>query len=242
MKHLFYLFIFLLGFSFEASAQPPLYDDLLIYFADGQYEKLADKAKKYTTNDKTKKDPLPYLYYAKGNFEMSKDQKYDEDFPKAFNDAISFAGKAIKKDKDSTIFDDHKEFYTKLKIAVVEDIKNLVDAEDYSRLRGTVLKLKRLDPGDVGADFLLAAAQYQIKDKGSAKISLKAAYVKLDKVSSVEDWREIDLEMMRIGILEYVNYLVKLRQTDKAKEVLGRVKQWYEEDETFMSKYDEIVN
>jgi len=242
MKNIFFLSLFLVGFTFNGSAQPPLYDDLLIYYADGDYEKLVAKAEKYIDNDKTKNDALPYLYASKGNFEMSKDQKYDEDYPKAVNNSISMAGKAIKKDKDGSMYADHMAYYTELKSFVVEEIQNMVDGQDYSRLRGTVMKLQRLDPADIGSQFLLGACQYQIKDKGSAKITIKEAQAKLDEVTSVDDWREVDFEMMRIGILEYAGYLVQARQCQKAEEILNKVKQWFEEDETFMSKYDEIVN
>lgn len=240
MKNLLFLMLIITGLS--ASAQPPNYDDLLIYFADGDYEKVVDKAEKYMADDKTKNDALPYLYSAKANFEMSKDQKFLDDFPKAFNDAIGNAGKAIKKDKDGEMYADNEPFFTTLKEAVVEEIKNMVDAGDYSRLRGSVMKLQRLDPNDVGSYFLLTAAQYQIKDKGSAKITLKEAQLKLDEIQSVDGWREVDFEMMRIGVFEYSLYLVQMRQCDKAKELLNKVKQWFEKDEIFMSKYDEIVN
>jgi tetratricopeptide (TPR) repeat protein len=242
MKNL--LFLFLIGLGFGANAQQPHYDDLLMYFADGQYEKLVNKAKKYIGGDKTKNDPLPYYYSARANFEMSKDQKYDDDFPKAYNNAIGMAGKALKKDKQGELLDlpQVDEFYNDLKVSVVEEIKNMVDAGDYSRMRGTVMKLQRMDPNDVGSYFLLTAAQYQIKDKGSAKITLKKAQEKLNAIESVDSWRKIDLEMMQIGIIEYSNYLVKMRQCDKAKDILNKVKQWFEKDEDFMSKYDEIVN
>lgn len=242
MKNLFFLFIFTIGCSFQVSAQPPNYDDLLIYFADGDYEKLVSKAEKYIGNDKTKKDALPYLYCSMGYFEMSKDDIYDEDYPKAYNQAIGMAGKGLKKDKDGSMYADNIKYYTKIKESVVEEIQNMVDAQDYSRLRGTVMKLQRLDPADVGSHFLLAACQFQIKDKGSAKITSKEAQARLDAIESVEDWREVDFTMMRIGVMEYARYFVKMRQPDRADMIMNKVKQWYEEDETFMEEYDAIVN
>jgi hypothetical protein len=242
MKQILFLSIFLLGFSFSGSTQPPLYDDLLIYFADGEYEKVVDKAEKYITGEDTKNDALPYLYSAKANYEMSKDQKYKEDFPKAFNDAIGNAGKAVKKDKEGTVFADNIQFFTDLKTAVVEEIRNMVDAGDYNRLRGSVMKLQKLDPEDVGSYFLLMAAQYQIKDKASAKVTHKTAQEKLDAIESLENWRPIDLEMLRMGVIEYSKYLVQMSQKDAACVLLNKVKQWYEKDDTFTAYYDEICN
>ncbi|MFT5821417.1 MAG: hypothetical protein ACI8ZM_002670 [Crocinitomix sp.] len=242
MKNLFFLFLFTIGCSFQASAQPPNYDDLLIYFADGDYEKLVSKAEKYIGNDKTKRDALPYLYCSMGYFEMSKDDIFEEDYPKAYNQAIGMAGKGLKKDKDGSMYADNIKYYTKIKESVVEEIQNMVDGQDYSRLRGTVMKLQRLDPADVGSHFLLAACQFQIKDKGSAKITSKEAQLRLDAVESVEDWREVDMDMLRIGVIEYARYFKQARQPEISKKILNKVKQWYEDDEAFMAEYDDIVN
>lgn len=235
------LFLILLTFGLTATsfAQPPNYDDLLIYFADGDYEKLVKKAEKYTLEDDTKNDPLPYLYCSKGNFEMSKDQKYAEDYPKAYNDAIKFAGKSLRKDKNGDMFSEHKNYFTDLKKAVVEDLKNMVDEEDFNRMRGTIMKLQRVDPSDVGSHFLMTAALFRIKDKSGAKLALKEALAQLDAVESVENWREVDFEMLRIGIIEYSKYRIDLRQDQFAKDVLNKVKQWFEEDEEFMRFYDQ---
>lgn len=242
MKNLFFLFIVLIGYTIPASAQPPKYDDLLIYFADGDYEKLVDKAEKYITDSDTKKDPLPYLYSAKANFEMSKDQMYDEDFPKAYNDAIGNAAKAMKYDKDGEVFETEQKFFTDLKTSIVEEIKNMIEEQEYNRMRGSIMKLQRMDPNDVGSYYMLGAAQFQIKDKSGAKISIEKGDLKLSEIQSVDNWRPIDYEMLRLGVIEYSNYLVTSGQSGEAKKIMGKVKQWFEEDEIFMKKYDEIVN
>ena len=48
--------------------------------------------------------------------------------------------------------------------------------------------------------------------------------------------------MLRIGVMEYARYFVKMRQPDKADDIMNKVKQWYEDDETFMEEYNAIVN
>jgi hypothetical protein len=243
MKNLALLLLFLCGTVFNSYSQPPGYDDLIIYYADGSYEKLLKRAEKYTISDKTKKDPIPFLYLSKCNFEMSKDQKWLEKYPKAFNDAIRFAGNVIKKDKTGEIYDDNINYFTELKVAVVEDIKNLVDEGSYPKLMGYIAKLHRFSKDDVGSYFLRAASQYQQKDKGGGKLSQKEAWERLDAVTSIDDWRPIDLEMLRIGVIEYCNAQINvMRQTDPAKKLLGKVKQWFEDDEIFMEYYDKIMN
>ena len=74
-----------------------LYDDLLVLLVNEEYKDCFNKSVKYTLKDKTKKDPLPYLFAAKSSFEMSRDHKYTEEFPKAYKTAMSYAAKYRKK-------------------------------------------------------------------------------------------------------------------------------------------------
>ena len=243
MKNLVLLVLFVTGVVFNSTAQPPTYDDLVIYFADGDYEKLLKKAEKYTQKDDTKNDALPYYWLAKTNFEMSKDQKWKEDYPKAYNDAIRFAGNALKKDKDGQVYEKYEEFFTELKIAVVEDIKNMVDQQQWMRLRGSIAKLHRFDRDDVGSYFLKAGAELFNQNKSGSKLTAQEAYERLEEVKSMENWRPIDKEMLRIGVITYASALIdELQQTEEAKKLLGRVKQWLEDDQQFMAYYDKVVN
>jgi hypothetical protein len=45
-----------------------------------------------------------------------------------------------------------------------------------------------------------------------------------------------------MGVIQTAECYVSSRQVDKAKTLLGKVAQWFEEDEEFKAKYDEIVN
>jgi tetratricopeptide (TPR) repeat protein len=243
MKNIALLLLFVAGSVINANAQPPGYDDLVIYFADGDYEKLLKTAEKYTQKDDTKKDAIPYLYLAKCNFEMSKDQKWLERYPKAYNDAIRYAGNCIKKDRENVVVPENRGFFVELKVAVVEDIKNLVDEESYMKLMGYIAKLHRFDKEDVGSYFLKAGAQYMEKDKSGGKLSQKEAWERLEAIQSVDDWTSIDFEMLRIGVILYCDAQINvMRQPQAAKDLLGRVKQWLEKDPIFMSYYDNVVN
>ncbi|MCG8578123.1 MAG: hypothetical protein MI810_24800 [Flavobacteriales bacterium] len=241
MKNVLLLVLFLAGFALQSNAQPPHYDDLVILYADGSYEKLLKRAEKYTLKDGTKNDPLPYLYLAKGNYEMSKDAQYAEAYPKAFKDAIKYAGKCLKKDKEGLVLEEYMDFFTDLKVTCVEDIRNLVETKDYNRLRGSIINLQRFDKSDVGSSFLMTAVQYRIKDKSGAKITFKEAMAKLEAIESTNDWRSVDFVMFRIGILEYVSYCEDMGQVEKYQDILGKTKQWMEKDEEFMEVYNRLM-
>lgn len=242
MKKALLLFLFVVGATLKLTAQPPNYDDLLIYYADGDYEKLLKKAEQYTLSDKTKADALPYYFLSKGNFDMSKDAVWADKYPKAFADAVSYAGTCIKKDKEGIVYAEQIKYFTDLKIALVEEIKNIIVTGAYNKLIGAISKLHRIAREDVGSYFLKAAAEYNTGDKGTAKITQKEAYERLAAVTSVEGWREVDMEMLKIGITEFCKTMIKMNQKTKAVELLGMVKQWFEKDVDFMKFYDEVVN
>ncbi len=81
---------------FSLNAQED-YMDLLLLFVDEKYDVCYGKAMKYTGKDKTKADPLPYLYIAMSSFEMSQDHKYTNVYPKAYKTAISYSAKYRKR-------------------------------------------------------------------------------------------------------------------------------------------------
>ena len=244
MKRFLLLLIVAIGFTLNGNAQPPTYDDLVIYFADGNYDKLLKQAEKYTLSDKTKGDAIPYLYLAKCNFEMSKDQKWLDKYPKAFSDAIKFAGNCVKRDEraGTTVVKDNIAFFTDIKVVLVEEIKNMIAEESYARLQGHVAKLHRFNKDDIGSYFVRSGSQYMNKDNSSGRISEQEAFDKLNAVTSVEDWRPVDYEMLKVGVMLYCDAQINmLRQDKKAKDLLGKVKQWLENDEEFMDYYNCVM-
>src|SRR6056297_116367 len=83
----------------QVNAQEEEFDDLLILYVDGDYEKLINKAEKYSDDDDTRRDPRPYLYLAKAYYGMSKDEKYAEEYPRAFRDALKYAARYARSEE-----------------------------------------------------------------------------------------------------------------------------------------------
>lgn len=243
MKKVLFLFVFTLGFVLSGTAQPPHYDDLVIYYADGDYEKLLKVAEKYTLKDDTKKDAIPYLYLSKANYAMSKDSRYDEDYPKAFKDALKYGSKCRRYDTDGTVYSEHIAFFTDLKKACVELIKNDLADGNYSRLNGDIAMLHRIAFDDVGSWFLKVAVHIRNKEKSEVKEFTEKANENLDAVTSVDAWQPVDFEMLKIGTFEYCKAIDEVyRQKNLGTELLGKVKQWFEGDDEFMKFYNCYVN
>jgi hypothetical protein len=82
----------------------------------------------------------------------------------------------------------------------------------------------------------------QLADKMLEEADPSKFTINEDEDVDITNKKKADLEMLKLGVIAYAQALVDARQEQKAKEVLGKVAQWFENDEEFKSKYDEIVN
>ncbi len=236
------LFLLLLVVAKVGMAQPPKYDDLLMYYTDENWEKLIKSAEKYTLSDKTKSDPLAHLWLAKGLYKMSLSGTDDETYKNAYKDAIGAMGKFIKLDKSGDIAREEEKFVNEFKMSVVENIGN--DMGNPKKAAGWVTKYYKLDMNSIGAKYLEGACKFLDSDKTSANTLWKDADAKLKAIEStgIDSWMEADKELLKIGVMKTAECYISMKQVEKAKTLLGKVAQWYEDDEAFKEFYDEVVN
>jgi len=242
MRHLI-TFVGLVLFSQMASAQD--YDDLRILYADGDYEKLVRKAEGYTEDDDTKYDPVPYIWAAKGLYKISLSGTDDDRFKNAYKDAIKFLGKGMKYDlkkNDGQAIEEFKEFVVEFQLTLCTRVANDIDAGDYRKAYSWASRYKKITQNNVGAEFLLGACKHQQKDRSSARAAWKEAEALLAETSGVEDWSEADQKMLMIGIIETAKAYKVTLQEDKAKQMLGKAGQWFEENDEWKRRYDDYVN
>jgi DNA-directed RNA polymerase beta' subunit len=148
------------------------YTDLLVYYVDEEYEKCLKKADKYMNKDESKYDPLPYLYTSMTYYEMSRDSKYTEDYPKAFRNCLSYLTKYRRKDKTYTYKSDAEPFIEKIKLVLAEEIENYKldgTARSDKKITGLLKKLVRIDPDDAGIELMLGVYYAKTKNRSESK-------------------------------------------------------------------------
>ena len=241
MKYIFSLLAITIT-ALTASAQSPDYDDLKILYADANYEKLVKEADKYTQKDDSKKHPQPYYWAARGLYKVSIQGSDDENFKNAYKDAINYLGKGLKYDSDPGISAEFREFVSEFQMSLVERINNDIAAGDSRKAYAWILKYKKASNNLLGQLFMEGASKYASNDKGGAKTVWKTAETDLENLTSLDGYSEADKIMLRNGIIQTSEAYIAMRQQDKAKQLLGKVANWYEDDEDFKEKYDEIVN
>lgn len=226
-------------------AQGPEYDDLKILYADGNYEKLVGQADKYTQNDKTNKDVIPYFYAAKGLYKISLSGTDDEKFKNAYKEAIGYLGKGMSYDakyNDGSYTREENEFVSMFQMSLVETVENEISVKSWKKAYGWAIKYQKIAANMAGIYFLQGACKYNDADKTTARDLWKKADAEMAKIESIENWSEADKKVLKLGVLHSAAALKDSRQVDKAKQLLGKASQWFEDDSDWKEKYDEIVN
>jgi hypothetical protein len=202
------------------------YEDLLVLLVDEKYEKCFDKALKYTESDKTKNDPMPYLYAAQALHAMSKDHKYSEIFPKAYTDALSFAKNYRKKDKTYSYREDAEPFLEKLKLEILEEIDNynlIADEKSYKKSLGLMKKIVTIDPDCYGSELLRGELEIVTKNKSEGRKFVAAAFDNIKKIGVDIQFADLTLSQqkyLKYALIFSAQNMMELDRS-KAKEIIS---------------------
>ena len=227
-----YLLILTLIFcASKFHAQPPLYNDLLILYVDGNYKKLAAKAEKYTLKEETKNDPYAYLWTSKALFKISQQNEQDEMFKNAYKDCISFLAKCVKKDKTREIYDKEKDFYAEVKNSIIENCINEYQSKNYKKAQDYCKKLLSIFPDDVPTKFIDAACKFQTKDVPGATTVWNENQRAFELITSLDNWTDKEKEFLRLSIMETMKCLKENKQPERGKTIGEKAKKWFSDDD-----------
>lgn len=225
----------------RAQAQTKPYDDLLVKYVDEKYEDCVYKAERYTENDKTKKDALPYLYVSMCLYEMSKIPKYQgmADYKHADRDALKWAEKYRKKDKDLEFFHNYDDFWSSLNTMAQESGMNLYEAgaKDIPKAKRYFESMTRYYPENPGAWLMLALTQYttnQAKEGDASMAKYKAA---LEAAGGIGNLPEDQKKLMKSALIHDAEYLDGKGDKSGAKAAMETGKEFFMDDAEFKAAY-----
>lgn len=226
--------------SFSAFAQRD-YDDLLDLFVDEKYDRLLLKAEKYTLADKTKKDPLPYLYMSMSFFEMNKRPEiYGEDYPKAFTNSLKYCVKYRKKDKEDLYVAEYEEFFDELRLATVSEADVFMDQEKFTKCKSFYSYVTKIDERDPGGWVYLGLSLYKLRSKRDAGEAIVTARTIMQE-GGCDRLTEIQLGYLKSGIIAFAEYMDEIGERAQAKEWIELGYDHFKDDKEYNVTYEMIA-
>ena len=201
-----YFFLIALGcmVTLRVFSQGSEIDKLVFLYIDEKYEKCVNKGKGLTENDKYRKEPLPYLYVSMSLYEISKTDELVEKYPKAFKDAMKYAYKYRKKDKNLEYAGKHKDYIVTLKDSANSLGQLYYKTEDYRKAAYMYKNIYRFDPDAHLMRLWQGICEIKSRNIGEGERNLVGAMEKIDE-NFVPD--KVELGVASLGMTEYANYM-----------------------------------
>ena len=149
-------------------------NQLLVWYVDGKYEKVLYKAIRYTEDDEQKKHPMPYLYMSKAylGIHNSDDadlrEAYEVDKLKALKNALKYAGKFVKKDKEQEYIFEELEYIEDLRKETIIAAETEMDNGKFTKAKSYYKYLTTLDKEDPGAWMMYGTVFLTLKARRDA--------------------------------------------------------------------------
>lgn len=203
------------------SQQSNEFEKLRKLYVERKYEACLAKSEKYIYNEKTKKEPIPYLYLAKSYYELSLSEDLDiqEYYPKALKNALKYAIKFEKKDKKGRYTELGNDFIQKLVKTYLEKTIEFYDVGNYNKTTANYKALLKLrDDNNIRFAKGLCDAFKLNHAEANAEISLALSNLQNDVV--VNGINNSKIVMINTGI-DYTDYLLRNEIVDSALSTIN---------------------
>lgn len=228
-------------FHLNAQAQKHVYEDLLVMFVDEKYEKVIEKALGYTESESTKKDALPFLYVSMSYFEMAKDEKFQTDYPKASKDALKFAEKYRKKDKENEFFNNYADYWAELNTKAAEEGENwLDDPKGLSKAKSIFDAMTGYYPENPGPWLLLSITQYRSNLAKEGDASVKMFDKALADAGDINTLPPDQKKLLKNAIIRYTDYQDSVGMKSSAKKYVEMGKDYFMDSPDFKGLYESM--
>ena len=234
------LFICALSYGLVATAQKHVYEDLLVLLIDEKYKQCLSKSLNYSEKEDCRKDPLPYLYISMCYYEMSKLEEYDEDYPKAFRDALKYAKKFRKKDKNVEFFHNYEDYWSELNTDCAGVAEIYMDEMAWSKAKRYYDYMVNYHPENPGAWLHYSLAQKKYGQVREADESLMKFDETLAAIPDLGNLSEDQKKLLKSALIKYAEELESEGSKTTALEYLEKGRELYRGDKEFEGYYQSL--
>lgn len=237
----FFLFAALLLQQVATHAQKHVYEDLLVLYVDEKYEKCIWKAEGYAEAEATKKDALPLLYISMCYHEMSKQEKFQADYPKAGREAMKWAEKYRRKDKELEFWKNYEDYWMSLNTAALEEGENAMeDPKGVSRARQVFTSMTKYHPENPGPWLLLAVTQYKSNLAKDGDLSVKEFDKALKAAGDIGTLPADQKKALKAALIRYADHMTSTGNKDAARRYVALGKDHFMGEADFKGLYESL--
>lgn len=238
MKKFVIAIALLFGASFFATAQDSReYKDLLTLFVSEKYDKVVQKATKYTEDEDTKKDAMPHLFLSMSYFEIYKKDDLRERFPDAFKLTLKYAKSYSSKDKEKVYYAEYEDFFSKLRYAIIAEAELMNDQQKFTKSKSLYQSLISLDEKDAGAHIYLGMTFAALKSKKDAENSFLTARTLLTEKTANTKTKEMS-DLLKNALITLAITLADEGAKSAAKEWMDMGLDLYKNDKEYKVTYE----
>ncbi|MEZ4722767.1 MAG: hypothetical protein R2813_12910 [Flavobacteriales bacterium] len=207
------------------------------------YAKCAYKAEKYSQKEKYRRDPEPYLYMALCFYQAHvHPEKFDQEFEDPLTDALKYAYKFRKKDKNGKLYQTNRVLLDKIREEALTNAKFMYNDGDYRKASSEFNRILKVVPDDVNLMFIGGVADIMSRNtaQGERKIGIAMDTLRAQRESQRFEEDPVTQEILIKAFVEYTNYLSENNQQDKAEEVIAFGRKLIPNDPTLKVQYKKI--
>ena len=214
-------------------------------FVEEKFEDVAYKGMKMIEDDKYKSDPEIYLYIAMAWYEISQmnDEKMEEQYPKALQDAMKYASKIDKKDKEGVWVEDNADFFNDLTKAGIADAAQWID--DPKKLRNAVSSYKYMTkaiPDDYNLLFFKGVLEYKNRNTGQADRDIAEAMNGLIPAYENPKYRpsKASSPVLEDGLMQWADVMMEQNYADSAKKTINWALKFFPDSDKVKAKAETL--
>lgn len=207
------------------------FDELLMWMVDEKFEKVLYKAIRYTEDDETKKEPVPYVFMSMAYFKISEsgNPEFEEKYSNALKSALKYASKFVKKDKESEYIAEYTDYFNDLRRSTMNQAEVYVDDEKFTKAKSYYKYLWTLDTEDPGAWLMYGNVLWKSKAKRDAEESWATSAQLLAEFEG-RGLEEVQIDLLKFSVIYTAEMLAAEGNRTDARKWIERVNALFDND------------
>lgn len=195
-------------------------------YNQGKYESCLFKADNLTYKEGSSRDPEPYLYMALCFYELSQseDEFIREDYKDGLKQAIKYAAKFTKKDKDKELYNSNLDFIEKLRGEQKKKIKQELNNNKYRKAASSAKLYNQLNiENDFAIIYLIGMCEMLSNNYSQGPRNMEKGKEKLDEMLENGTFKpDPKIKPLLIDVfLKYSEFLVNDNKAVEAEKILA---------------------